>query len=224
MKKPKAIARLSKLIWLSFVVRECVKFAGGVLLAIGPLVIAVSLFDGLLGVTGAWVRGLIGVIVAGVASRLAVAFQMAFLREAVVSRATATQLPLLDPGLGPTAVIFLTLNLVVVLVAFLSAGRLRWPRPDNGVTVDLPVAQRTSESRTLRTAQHESLTTRSRARTTADAIQRTMLAENATAVVGARTGAAGDRALSCCEGVPRDAGICGQGRDLQLRRRRCPRR
>ena len=106
----------------------CLKLGGAILLAIGPLVIGLSLFDIFLPLAGAWAKALLGLIFAGVAARIVVALQMVFLKEVVVARAISTSIPQLDPALAPTAAVFLVLNILAVGLAFFAVGRLQWPR------------------------------------------------------------------------------------------------
>lgn len=106
----------------------CLKLSGAILLAIGPLIIMLSLFDIFLPLAGAWAKALLGLIFAGVATRIVVALQMVFLKDVVVARAIATGIPQLDPALAPTAAVFLVLNILAVGLAFFAVGRLQWPR------------------------------------------------------------------------------------------------
>lgn len=153
------------------------KFAGAILLALGPLIIALSLFDLFLPLVGAWIKALLGLVLSGVATRIVVGVQMAFLRDIVVARAVATDTPQLDPALAPTAAIFLVLNVLSICLAFFAVSKIRWPKTWNGYGLESRLDDFDRSKPDLERSLSDIPPPRSRTLLTADYVRRASLDE-----------------------------------------------
>jgi hypothetical protein len=154
-----------------------IRLVAEILLAIGPIVMVLTLFDNMLGILEGWVRALTGLMIGAYGATIVVALELAFL-ESETSGVSADASPLAGGGLVICAVVFACLMSAVLAGSGLAATawRLRLfgsrfqfnrSRENGNVLADAQVRATASRD-------EDSPAPRSRAQATADAvIQRT---------------------------------------------------
>ncbi|MGK6321309.1 type IV secretion system protein [Sphingomonas sp. DT-204] len=153
-----------------------VRLASGFLLALGPLFIAFLLFDGTRGLFEGWLRGLVGLALAGVATTLTLSVELAllepWLRELLAERASEQDILGVPVQLLTVTLVFGVLLAAMIGVAIRVTAALRLPMPRLQAG-EAPRGTAQTPAREIAAVQGGSLQpneARSRAAATADAI------------------------------------------------------
>lgn len=191
------------------------RLAAGVLLALGPLFIAFLLFDATRGIFGGWLRGLIGLTLAAMASSLVLAVETAIMQPRIVTlinlRASGYTIQGSATELLALAIVFTFVSLAVLLVSFYVAAGLRLPRwqwTQQYLPASLRAATGAPEPR-MGGQPAERADPRSRAAVIVDAVEAMQRREAATATTGGGGSRSPDRARTVAaaadSGTSRDA-------------------
>jgi type IV secretion system protein VirB6 len=163
-----------------------VRLAAALLLAVGPIVIALALFDPFLGLLEGWIRGLLGVTLGMLSVMLVTALEVGFL-DARIATTSANEFGVLGgPGLILIGAVFGIASWGVLLATTLVARgfrirRLHWGTRDAATAPQTATAQ--IERTTARGTEVPTTLTPSRAQGVADAVAAQSLRGRETATV-----------------------------------------